>query len=100
MKRISILLFLAFVVSLSTIGTVSAGQLNITTPDYGIAGDVITVSVNSADVIEGIDVYFVLNGGTPVHGQTDGEGEVSYMVQLPGRLKITAKYSLELVSKE
>ncbi|MDY6958286.1 MAG: hypothetical protein SVK08_03930, partial [Halobacteriota archaeon] len=38
--------------------------------------------------------------GTPVHGQTDGEGEVSYMVQLPGRLNITARYSGELVSKE
>ena len=93
-------ILLAFVISTSIIGTVSAGSLNITTPDYGMVGEVVTVGVYSGGVLEGADVYFVLDESTPIHGQTDIDGAVSYKAQLPGRLKITAKFMGERVSKE
>jgi len=45
-------------------------------------------------------VYFVLNKGTPIHGQTDINGKVNYKPLLTGTLNITAIYGGISAAKE
>ncbi|CAD7781275.1 MAG: hypothetical protein KBONHNOK_01605 [Candidatus Methanoperedenaceae archaeon GB50] len=73
--------------------TVSAQALSIDAPEYAVVGETLSVTVASdGDVIEGADVYFVLNGGTPTHARTDEDGVAVYKPLLAGTLGITARY--------
>lgn len=102
MKRKNIIILLAILIFASMITNVSAGPLNLKAPDYAVEGEVITIEIhsNGAVGIEGVDVFFILNETTPIHGQTDVEGKVRYQAQLPGRLNIAAKFLGEMVNKE
>jgi hypothetical protein len=63
------------------------------TPDPPVQGQPLTVTVLlDGTPVPGADVYFVLSGGTPVHGQTDASGNVNYKPLLTGTLNITAMY--------
>ncbi len=73
--------------------TVSAQALSIDAPKYAVVGETLSVTVTSdGDVVEGADVYFVLNGGTPTHARTDEDGVAVYKPLLAGTLGITARY--------
>ena len=81
--------------------TVSAATPSISTPDCGMRGMTLTVTILSdGRPVQGADVYFVLNSGTPVHGQTDTDGKVNYKPLLTGTLNITAIYGGISTSKE
>ncbi|RJS73719.1 MAG: hypothetical protein CW694_00010 [Candidatus Syntrophoarchaeum sp. WYZ-LMO15] len=81
--------------------TVSAATPSISTPDCGMRGMTLPVTILSdGRPVQGADVYFVLNSGTPVHGQTDTDGRVNYKPLLTGRLNITAIYGGISTSKE
>ena len=91
MKRRMILVGV-FLVFLSVL-TVSAQTLSIDAPKYGVVGETLSVTVTSdGDVVEGADIYFVLNGGTPIHVTTDEDGVAVYKPLLAGTLRITAMY--------
>jgi PGF-pre-PGF domain-containing protein len=90
MKWIIAVLFLSASITVS-----SAAVLSISTPGYGTQGATLTVTVlwdAAPPPAPGADVYFVLDGGTPSHGQTDASGQVRYKPLLTGNLNITAIY--------
>jgi len=81
--------------------SVYAATLSISTPDYGIRNMTLTVTVLfDGTPVQGADVYFVLNNGTPVHGKTNESGKVNYKPLLTGILNITAIYNGVSTSKE
>ena len=92
MKRRMILVGV-FLVFLSVL-TVSAQTLSIDAPKYGVVDETLSVTVTSdGDVVEGADVYFVLNDPSiPVHINTTESGVAVYKPLLAGTLRITAKY--------
>ena len=93
---LAVVLFSALAMS-----SVSATTLSISTPDYGMRGMTLTVTVLSDGTpVQGADVYFVLNKGTPIHGQTDINGKVNYKPLLTGTLNITAIYGGISAGKE
>lgn len=99
-KKITALLTVLLFPAL-TMFTVSAATPSISTPDCGMRGMTLTVTILSdGGPVQGADVYFVLNSGTPVHGQTDTDGKVNYKPLLTGRLNITAIYGGISTSKE
>jgi PGF-pre-PGF domain-containing protein len=93
---IAVLLFLSAAITVS-----SAAVLSINTPSYGTKGETLTVTVLwDVAPAPGADVYFVLDGGTPSHGQTDASGQVKYKPLLTGNLNITAIYEGITTGKE
>ncbi len=96
MKWIIAVLFLSASITVS-----SAAVLSINTPSYGTKGETLTVTVLwDVAPAPGADVYFVLDGGTPSHGQTDASGQVKYKPLLTGNLNITAIYEGITTGKE
>jgi PGF-pre-PGF domain-containing protein len=93
---IAVLLFLSAAIIVS-----SAAVLSINTPSYGTKGETLTVTVLwDVAPAPGADVYFVLDGGTSSHGQTDASGQVRYKPLLTGNLNITAIYEGITTGKE
>ena len=89
-------IILVFLLLFLPVTAVLADTLSIDAPVYGISGETLTVTVRSDGVpLEGADVYFILNDGTPVHTRTDGSGEAVYKPLLPGMLRITTIYGGE-----
>jgi hypothetical protein len=85
------------VMILSAVAAIPAGAqpaLSIQiSPDPPIQGQTLTVTVLFGGTpVQGADVYFVLNGGSLVHTQTDANGQVKYKPLLTGTLAITAMY--------
>jgi len=90
---IAILLTVMFL-SAAAIPAFAHPALNITiSPDPPIQGQTLTVTVLlDGTPVPSADVYFVLNDGTPVHGQTNESGMVNYEPLLRGTMNITAMY--------
>jgi hypothetical protein len=91
---IAVVLTVMILSAAAAIPAVAQPALSIAlSPDPPIQGQTLTVTVSLGGTpVEGADVYFVLNGGTPVHGQTDATGKVYYKPLLTGTLAITAMY--------
>jgi archaellum component FlaG (FlaF/FlaG flagellin family) len=91
---IAVLLTVMLLSAAAAIPAVAAPALSIAiSPDPPVQGETSTVTVLlDGTPVQGADVHFVLNDGSPVHGQTDASGTVNYKPLLTGTLSITVLY--------
>jgi len=87
---------LILIVILLTIEAVNSSSLDIRDSEgkplkNAIQGETLEIKIlQYSNPVSGVDVFFILNNGTPIHTRTDDSGETVFKPILSGTLRITA----------
>ena len=94
--KILLKLGLVLIAILFAISTVNSSTLDIRDSEgkpleRAVQGETLGVKIfQSGNTVSGVDVFFILNNGTPIHTRTDDNGETIFKPILTGTLRITA----------